>query len=271
MAVTASNRFLNSIVGQMQVGSDVDIHETNSTPKFALGTGFTRQDGNKFRYVHAGADVDIARLVATDVSESCLTSKTNVVINPTSAVAIDNTNIDAGAVGSTYIQATITATANQFAGGYLHLDGNGGAGAGAIYRIKGNTATDDPASGDCRLELYEKIKVAVDQTTDIAITGSPYANVEGATSSTDEMAVGVSVVGISNNNYGWVCTHGVATVIADGNTNQFDQLTPAGRAGRVLPIINPTSAAFQLDLKPVGYATTAIAAGSYGGAMITIE
>ena len=50
MAVASNtNYYSNAIVGVPQVGSDINIHQLDSTPKFAVGYGFERADGAKFR------------------------------------------------------------------------------------------------------------------------------------------------------------------------------------------------------------------------------
>ena len=140
--------------------------------------------------------------MATDESESSLADTDNIVIAPASAV--DTTD---GTLGSRFVQITLASvTANQYAGGYfVPTDGTG---IGYTYRIKGNTATDNPATGDFRLELYDPLKVALTTTTDIAIQGCIFANCEPATT-TDISAAGVACSNFALGEYGWIQTEGI--------------------------------------------------------------
>ena len=70
MAVSSSSYFSNSIVGQPQVGADIDIYESSTSPKYAVGFGFTRADGCKYRYAHFGATTNRGVMVSTDLSET---------------------------------------------------------------------------------------------------------------------------------------------------------------------------------------------------------
>jgi hypothetical protein len=216
MAIKAENYFNNAIVGTPQVGNDVEVHESHKTPRYALGTKYERQDGSVFRYAQFGADTAAGELVSADLSETSTADTDNSCIAPASAVAVAGENIQPGDIGSHYVEVTLAAiTADQFAGAYFVTTDD--TGEGYTYRIKGNTATDNPASGNIRIELYKPIVVAVDATTDFAIQGSPYNNVEAATS-TDFAASGVamSAITIADAAYGWVCTKGVIGILQDG-------------------------------------------------------
>lgn len=237
MAVTASNYFANAIVGVPQVGTDYDIYDvTADTPKYAVGTGFERSDGNKYRYVHYGEVTEQAEMVSQDLSESCI-SAPNIVINPTSAGKPDFEPVNMGAVGSHYVEATLTLTANQLAGAYMGV--YSGTGYGCVYRVRGNTTPDSTRSGASRIQLYDPIHVALDQTTGLSIIGSRYANLEPSTTSAtgaiggNNFLAGVAVAGASANNYGWVCSRGITMVTVTGNTTAGAMLTEGGIAGTV--------------------------------------
>jgi len=211
MAVSTNSYFNNAIVGTPQVGVNVDVFGKHSTPQFAVGTKFERQDGSVFRYAHFGADVNRGVLVAVDASESSAADTDNAIVAPASAQTTSD-----GTIGSKFIEITLASvTADQFAGGYFITTDD--TGEGYTYRVKGNTATDNPASGNIRLEIYEKLQVAVDATTDFIIQGSPYANLEIATNGTDNVLAGVTVstMDVSEQAYGWVLTHGVVGILTD--------------------------------------------------------
>jgi len=209
MAVATTSYFSNSIQGIPQIGGPVNLAESRTTPTFAIGYRLQRQDGAEFVYGHFGATTGAGMVVSQDLSESSLVDSDNIVIAPASAETITD-----GTVGSKFLQVTLAAvTADQYAGGYLTITDD--TGEGYTYRIKGNTATDNPASGDIRIELCDKLIVALDATSDIAITGSLYANLEPATT-TDVAAAGVSVTAQAAADYGWIQTKGVAGVLTDG-------------------------------------------------------
>lgn len=78
MAISTTGYFSNAIVGQPQAGADIDIHEVNSTPKFALGFGFTRSDGNKYRYVQLSAATSAGTLVSYDAVAGDITTANEI-------------------------------------------------------------------------------------------------------------------------------------------------------------------------------------------------
>ena len=209
MAVNALAYFSNSIQGIPQIGSDVNLAESRTQPTFAMGYRVQRQDGAEFVYASFGDAVAAGALCAQDISESGLVDSDNIVIAPASAVTTTD-----GTAGQKYLQVTLAATTvDQFAGGYLTITDDSG--EGHTYRIKGNTATDDPTTGDIRIELKDKLAVALDATSDIAITGSLYANLESATT-TDNAAAGVAVVAQAAGDFGWVQTKGVVGILTNG-------------------------------------------------------
>jgi hypothetical protein len=222
MAVSANSYFSNAIVGVPQTGADIDIYDTTSTPKYAVGFGFERADGNKYRYAHFGALSAVGTVVGTDNLESSTTSTSMSlqVLSPTYYKPAGET-INPNAKGSYYLQINNTGsnfsvsgiTADQFAGGYISVVA--GSGTGYTYRIKGNSAAGTPVAGETYIELYDKLYSTLDTTTAFIIQGSKYANLEPANPILPRLAnsVGVAVVGQTAANYGWICTKGATTVV----------------------------------------------------------
>jgi len=224
MAISTSSYFNNAIVGVPQVGADVNIFDSGTTPKFAVGTKFERQDGSVLRYAHFGAATVRGAAVATDISESCQADTDNVILAPASCV-----NTSDGTIGAYYVEITLASvTADMFAGGYFVTTDD--TGEGYTYRVKGNTATDNPATGTFRLELYEPLQVAVDATTDFAINGSRWANLEGATT-TDFDVSGVSVRSQDAGDFGWVLSKGVVGYLDSGGCTAGQAIAPSATAG----------------------------------------
>lgn len=266
MAVTETNYFANAIVGQPMAGADFDVTETHSTPRYAVGLGFLRSDGNAYRYVHAGADVNIAQAVATDSSESSVTL-TNAFIAPATAGKPDFENINRGAINSHYIQSSATLSNNQMAGGYLCIFDD--TANGTTRRIRGNTSWNGSTTD---IELYEALTVAVDATSDAVLIGSPYANVEAATTSPDYRAVGVAQAGISANNYGWICTKGITTVNIGSNVTGGGVLVLEGHAGCLETLDKSSTGTATISRFQVGLCLETVAAtASYAPARVSFE
>lgn len=220
MAVaTSTNYFSNAIVGQPMVGADIDIYRVDLTPKYQIGFGFTRADGNKFRYCQNGAGTLTPGLVVSpDISN---TDSTTPVIHKGAAVANitrpSGETFDPNAIGSHYVQCSITAVHNQFAGGYLVV--STGTGLGFTYRVRGNTATDSPKAGEAYIELYEPIQVAVDSNSGFTVVGNKYIDLIVADQDDDNMVTGVSTSHVSTTNCCWIGTRGTFAVLQDANVS----------------------------------------------------
>lgn len=225
MAVASNtNYYSNAIVGVPQLGSDINVHQIDSTPKFAIGYGFERSDGNKFRYCQFGAATAASRVVSVDVSESAITANiaTNTGLASDTTTAVAGEIVLPGAAGSHYVEVTATpANTQTFAGGYLGV--TGGTSQGYIYRIKNSTATGTPSTSRCRLQLWEPLVVSIDTTSDLSIFGSQYANLEAASVTGDALVVGVTVSAPSANAYAWIQTKGIALALQDAETGSIGQ------------------------------------------------
>lgn len=233
MAISALSYFSNSIIGSPQIGSDIDIYDVSTSPKYAIGFGFVRADGNKYRYCHFGLLSPVGSVVSPDHLESSMTStQLTVGAEPGNVTRKSGYVQDPNVSGSRYMQLTITATADQFAGGYI--GSIAGSGTGYTYRIAGNTATGNPVTGDCYLDLCDPIQQSIGSNTSFLITGSKYANVEPATAGTQALCtpVGFTTVGQSASNFGWVCTKGITTAVLG---------TPVGSQGSMAVVSSNTA------------------------------
>lgn len=216
MAVHGSNYSSNSVQGVPQIGVDVDIYRVDTVCKYDLGHRITRQDGSEYVYCQFGAAVNRGLIVAPDISETgSATVIDNAVIAPASAVAVPEDRFQPGAAGSRYVEITLASiAADVFAGAYLVI--SDGTGVGYTYRIRGNTATDNPATGNIRLTLYDPLAVALVATSDVMIVPNRFANLEAATTGTDNFSTGVTCATMALGEFGWVCQIGVVGGIADG-------------------------------------------------------
>lgn len=217
MAISDYARFSNASQGLPGVGSDFDPYESNSTAKWALGTVMPDQRGNVYRYIHFGAAANAGEIVAQDFSESSQDESLTSILAAGSTQPVPNESISAGRIGSRFVEMTLSGvTADKFAGGDLAI--TTGTGVGYIYRIRGNTATNNPATGTMRFELYHPLVVAVDATSGAIIAGSRYANCEIASAATDNDIAGVVMATQAISKFGWVCTKGRVAVKRDATT-----------------------------------------------------
>ena len=228
----------------MMVGADIDIYDISSTAQFPIGQGFERSDGARFRYAHAGAATNRGVIVAQDYSESSVDDTGDSVIAPSVTYYQNDepNNVYPGSIGSRYVLMTLaSAEVDQYAGGYLSITDD--IGEGYTNRIRGNDATDTTKTGDVLFNLYDKLQVALTATTDVAITGPMYANLEAAGTTTDGLAVGVSCASLTATDpYGWIQTRGIATVLCD----------TAGTAGNMAIVSQSVAGSYR-----AAYTTTA--------------
>lgn len=222
MATPASDeaRFSAAVQGVPQLGSHFDKYKQDSSARYPVGYKIETACGDVYRYAHFSEDVDRGVLVSQDISESSSRDGDNIVVAPASAQTTSD-----GTLGSRFLEMTLASiTADQFAGGKLVVTDDSG--EGYTYDIVGNTATGDPASGNIRIELVRGLAVALDATSDTALIGSKYANLEIATAGTDYFVAGVSCasIDVSDKPFGWVQSKGVVGILQDNAVSNGDQV-----------------------------------------------
>lgn len=234
MALDSTRRFSNQATVGLgsATGGQFDKFDLHATAQYALGFKIEQADGSVYRYAHLGAATNRGLVVSQDLSETSVVDTDNAVIAPASAVSVSDETVKPGAIGSHYVQLTVASiTANQFLGGKLVITDD--TGEGYTYDILGNTATDNPATGDIRLALAQKLQVALDTTSDIAIVGSNYSDLEGITT-TDEVAAGVTCATTTSAlPYCWIQTKGNVGILQQGTVNIGDILTVGSDVGSV--------------------------------------
>jgi hypothetical protein len=243
MAVSTTTYFSNAIVGIPQVAGElVDIYETTSAPRFAIGTKFERQDGAIFRYAYFGSYSSASMVVASVASDYLISTVSSACLAGSATYQMPNENpgLYPGAVGSRYFIcngsgavgggstiATVSLTANQLRGGYVAI--TSGAGVGYTYRIKSNTATGNPAAGLTRFELYEPLVAAVNTSTQLYLAGNKYNDLIPTIHSIAFVPAGIAVSTQAGGTYGWVLQKGVCGVLggaaAMGSAGALAQLT----------------------------------------------
>jgi hypothetical protein len=214
-------------------GGDYNIFEMNATQKNAVGTRVLRADGSEFVYAHFLTDSAAGTVVGPDVSEGGEVAAVDgaVIASASSVTTTDSL------VGSKFVQMTNAGIVkDEHAGGYLITVND--AGEGYTYRIKGNDATGDTASGDVRIELYDPLQVALTTASDVMILGSKFAQLIKVTGAAGEDNLGVGVtmsnMDVSVAAYGWVQVKGVCGILVDGTIAAGEAITISdGVAGAV--------------------------------------
>ena len=160
---------------------------------------------------------------------------------------------------------TLTATANQFAGGWVVVTGEASTGTGYQYRIKSHPAA---SAAVCTFTLEEPIQVALTATTQVDIVQNPFSGVIVNPTTASSTAVGVSCGVITSGYYGWLQTRGVATVLADGGLTVGALVVASnGTAGAVEVAANASTEA----QAPVGVAVTSVATTEYGAVNLRLS
>jgi hypothetical protein len=232
MAYVAINQYpSNASQGLLQGIGEASIYDLDTRPKFAIGTGFKRADGNIYRYASFATEATtVGKLVGMTVANTFSASTNGLLIAPVAAMqrSDEPNGTYPGSIGSRFLWMTLASTViDQFAGGYITMTKD--TGVGYCYRIKGNTesATLNSNANIVVLELYEPLVLATDLTTDCTVIGSLYNDVIAALCSTNHIIVGVTCRTMTGATtaapkYGWICTHGVCSCLQDGTVTDGD-------------------------------------------------
>lgn len=216
MAKPASDNARHSIAkeGAPQVAVNFNKFDKHKTAKFPVGFKVECANGDVYRYGHFSADTNRGVIVSPDISESGLADTDNIV-SLASAVKTSGDN----AIKSKYVEMNVSALASvlldDYAGGKLVITDD--TGEAYTYDILGNTAKNTPAADLVRIRLAQPLQVALDNTSDVSIIPSQYANLEIATT-TDVICAGVtcSTMDVSEAPFGWIQTKGTVGILQDG-------------------------------------------------------
>lgn len=202
-----------------------DIYTSTADPGLGLmigQMGIEGSTGKYFRYALAGAsNLVVGNLLQTSAED---TSYENMAV-ATAAASGDTT--------LAITNGTATITAAQFYGGSLSIYTAGAIGVGDEYTIMGITGT-LTTGGALVVTLDRPLRAAVTTSAKVNMKKSPWSQVIQAPATTQTgIAVGVAIFAITAAQYGWVQTHGQASVLSDGSTFAVgsDVGTPSGTAG----------------------------------------
>ncbi len=211
------------------------LYEESATKKHKLGTIRTLDDGRKFVYCSATAAAIAAGVALSKAQavQACTIAAADALINVVGAKKVTFT-------------LTGTPTLNLYEDGYAVI--TSGTGIGEIYKIRGNTADDNPASGRCTFFLYDGLKTAhLAADTTVSVYQNPYKSllinpaVANEAATTQETVMGVTIRPVTASYYFWAQTWGLSGLTLDidaaagAEANEMDivQGSTAGR-GRVV-------------------------------------
>jgi len=235
MALSTSSYFSNSMVGVPQVGGDMDIYETHTSPKFPIGQKYEREDGCVFRYVEFTSAVSSNALCGTNLTQvGTVWGAANTALAPSSTYQdpSETPGVYPGSLGSRYLISGITGTINQYAGAYLTIVK--GTGKPGVYRIRGNDATSNTKTGAIKITLFDKLQAAVDTSTSMMITGCRWNGLaQTTTASATLVPVGATVTSASASSWGWIQSKGPCAVISEGVLTAGCLVTVGGLEGTI--------------------------------------
>ena len=238
--------------GGPQVNID-PFTEDNASQQYPLGTKLVYGE-RWFRYVLAGA----VALVSGNVLQSSVFTANHLTMA-----------VDVPAAGAVTVTPTLGATAvtlNEYRDGFFIQDA-GATGAGYLNKILSHPAAD--ASAAVVLTLVDPIVVAIPAAGTASILRSPYSEPIQAVASTPTAKImGVAQSVITAAQFGWVQTHGPASVLTAGTVLVQNPVTgTTGTAGAC----GPVTVADVLKETIIGFVLSVGASATWSTIDLTIE
>jgi hypothetical protein len=231
------------VAQELYVDSSAQLHN--------LGELVHSNDGRMFRYCKVGDTALIAGTLQQASAEDT-TNQQNLIAATNSIGDILVVTTD-----------TVTLAKDLLAGGFLSIE-SATTGAGFTYKIKGNTVAE---AAVVTFELEDPIVLATTGTVNIDVSKNPYDAVIIGPQTETSAPVGWAIANITELQFGWLCTHGPTTALAQGTVTVGDDVVVAGASadGAVAPAAAGTLSG------TVGYAITGIASTDYGLVYATID
>ena len=194
-----------------------NILQESQYPLHSIGMRGETEDGRVFRYAKMGEAIGAGELT---VSPAIDTAEVNMAV--TAAAAI-------GAKKVSFTHAATTASANEYANGYMIV--SAGTGIGQTLRISSHAAL--TSGGASEITLLDPLPVALDTTSTIDLERNPFLNVV-TTASSVTVPTGGALIAFTSGYYGWLQTRGVFGARADGTvTAGYGMMMDASTAGDV--------------------------------------
>ncbi len=234
-----------------------------TTQRWPTGTQLVQQDGRKFRFAKAGG----ADLVIGDVIQAAANVANHV-----------NTTAAANAVDVRTLTTTLGATAatiDQYFQGYAII--SVAPGAGQVYLFDTTPVVASSGSFVGTLAAGHAIRVALTTTSRVDLIKNPYDNViQSPITTATGVAVGVatSVIATSEtgNNWGWLQTRGVASVLTSGTVLLgAEVIVPSLAAGSLNAALVTELGTTQSSEVPVGQVQRVAATAAWSTIYLRID
>ena len=181
------------------IPSEIDIFTIDTIQRYPLGTKLERGD-NVFRYVEFGNTTAAGDMIQAEGPDGAHDD-----LDPSGGLV---------AVGSKVItiSTAITLVKDEYAGGYLVIEAD--AGAGYAYQVTANDA--DAAAGGATVTIRDGLAVAITSASDAKLVKSRYKEVIEMPATVTGLVVGASLGVGADGSFGWATTRGPAAVLTDG-------------------------------------------------------
>lgn len=241
---------ITQLTGSPQVAAQ-GVFESKSTKLHNIGEYMVTNDGRGYRYcLNGGTAMVVGKIYQAKPEDT--TNEQEITITNAAVGDLTITSTD-----------TVTLAANLLAGGYL-LVSEGTLGVGQVYRLKGNTA----ASGAVvTFNLEEPVRVATTGTCKVDVKVHPYSAIVVAPTTQTSAIVGAAQYAVAASEYGWVQTHGVCGILAQGTVVVGDGLVPANTT-TTGTVVSRADASLEAS---IGYALHGAASTDYALAFLTID
>jgi hypothetical protein len=227
------------------------LYESKADALHNIGEYVLSNDGRGYRYCKNGASAQVVGKLYQAKAEDTSNEQEITITN--------------AAVGDTTITSTdsVTLAANLLAGGFL-LVSEGTLGVGQLYKLKGNTAA---SSAVVTFNLDEPVRVATTGTCKVDVKVNPYSAIVVAPTTATSGPVGAAVYTVAASEHGWVQTHGIAGILAQGTVVVGDDIVPA-ETTTTGTIVSRADASLSAT---VGFALHGAASTDYALVFLTID
>ena len=241
---------LTQLTGPVTVAAQ-GIFESKATAQHTVGEYMVTADGRGYRYsLNGGTAMVVGKIyqaAAEDTSNQEEVTITNAAVGDTTIVSTDS----------------VTLAVDLLAGGFL-LVSEGTLGIGQLYKLKGNTAA---VAAVVTFNLDEPVRVATTGTCKVDVKINPYAKVVVAPTTQTSAVVGAAQHTIAASEYGWLQTHGICGILAQGTVVVGDGLVPANTT-TTGTVVSRADASLEAS---IGYALHGAASTDFALAFLTID
>ena len=238
------------LTGPVQVAAQ-GLYESKVDALHEVGEYILSNDGRGYRYCKAGGTAlvvgKIQQAKAEDTSNEQELTITNAAVGDLTIVTTD----------------TVTLALNLLAGGFL-LVSEGTLGVGEVYKLKGNTAA---SAAVVTFNLEDAVRTATSGTAKVDVKVNPYMSIIVAPTTQTSAIVGAAQHAITALYYGWVQTHGVCGILAQGTVVVGDGLVPANTT-TTGTVVSRADASLEAS---IGFALHGGASTDFALAFLTID